>query len=37
MVCGFRQERPYAIEAAVLVYVSGEGKVVLFLWYYSIE
>ena len=25
------------IEAAVLVYVRGEGKAVLFLWYYSIE
>lgn len=22
---------------AVLVYVSGEGKAALFLWYYSIE
>ena len=26
-----------AIEAAVLVYVSGKGKAALFLWYYSIE
>ncbi len=33
----FSVRKPYAIEAAVLVYVSGEGKVVLFLWYYSIE
>lgn len=33
----FNNRKSYAIRAVVLVYVSGEEKAVLFLWYYSIE